>query len=43
MGVGEEAENDIAPHIYNSGIVTIGEKSTIPKGITIGKEYGCVR
>ena len=37
MGVGEEAENDIAPHIYNSGIVTIGEKSTIPKGITIGK------
>ena len=37
-GRGErEAENDIAPHIYNSGIVTIGEKSTIPKGITIGK------
>ncbi len=26
MGVGDEADNDIAPHIYNSGIVTVGEK-----------------
>ena len=37
MGIGEEAENDVAPHIYNSGIVTVGEKSVIPKGVSIGK------
>ncbi len=37
LGVGEEAENDTAPHIYNSGIVTVGERSAIPKGITVGK------
>ncbi len=37
MGVGEEAENDSAPHIYNHGIVTVGEKSVIPKGVRIGK------
>ena len=29
LGVGEEAENDTAPHIYNHGLVTIGEKSVI--------------
>ena len=37
LGVGEEAENDTAPHIYNSGLVTIGEKSVVPKGIKVGK------
>lgn len=37
LGVGEEAENETDPHIYNHGIVTIGEKSVIPKGITVGK------
>lgn len=37
MGFGEEKDNDIAPHIYNSGIVTIGEKSIIPDEVTIGK------
>ena len=37
LGVGEEAENDTAPHIYNHGIVTVGEKSVIPQGITVGK------
>ena len=37
LGVGEEKENDYAPHIYNSGMVTIGEKSIIPKDITVGK------
>ena len=37
MGIGEEAENETDPHIYNSGIVTIGEKSVIPEGITVGK------
>lgn len=37
LGIGEEAENETAPHIYNHGIVTVGEKSVIPKGVTIGK------
>ncbi len=37
LGMGDEAENDTAPHIYNHGIVTIGEKSVIPDGITVGK------
>ena len=37
LGVGQEAENDTAPHIYNSGLVTIGEKSVIPDGISVGK------
>lgn len=37
LGVGEEAENDMAPHIYNHSIVTIGEKSVIPDGIVVGK------
>ena len=37
LGVGEEAENDTAPHIYNSGLVTIGEHTVIPDGISIGK------
>ncbi len=37
LGVGEEAENDTAPHIYNQGIVTLGEKTVIPDGVSIGK------
>ena len=37
LGVGEEAENETAPHIYNHGIVTVGEKSVIPDGIAVGK------
>ncbi len=37
LGVGEEAENETAPHIYNHGIVTIGEKSVVPKGVKVGK------
>lgn len=37
LGIGEEAPNDMAPHIYNHGIVTIGEKSVIPNGVTVGK------
>ena len=37
LGVGEEAQNDTAPHIYNHGIVTIGEKSVIPDGVSVGK------
>ena len=37
IGVGEEEINDTAPHIYNHGLATIGEKSVIPNGVTIGK------
>ena len=37
LGVGEETENDTATHIYNHGLVTIGEKSVIPDGISVGK------
>ena len=37
LGFGEEAENETDPHIYNHGIVTIGEKSVIPDDITVGK------
>ncbi|MBQ4536638.1 MAG: glucose-1-phosphate adenylyltransferase [Lachnospiraceae bacterium] len=37
LGVGEEAENDKAPHIYNHGIVTIGEKSVVPANVSVGK------
>lgn len=37
LGIGEEVPNDTAPHIYNHGIVTIGEKSVIPNGVTVGK------
>lgn len=37
LGIGEETENDTAPHIYNHGIVTVGERSVIPNGITVGK------
>lgn len=37
LGIGEEVQNETDPHIYNNSIVTIGEKSIIPDGITIGK------
>ena len=37
LGVGEEAENETDPHIYNHGLVTIGEKSIIPDGVSVGK------
>jgi glucose-1-phosphate adenylyltransferase len=37
LGVGEEAPNDTAPHIYNHGMVTVGERSVIPDGIAVGK------
>lgn len=37
LGVGDEAENDTAPHIYNHGLVTVGEKSVIPDGVSVGK------
>jgi len=37
LGVGEETENDMAPGIYNHGIVTVGERSKIPDNIVVGK------
>ena len=37
FGIGDEVENETDPHIYNHGLVCIGEKSVIPEGITVGK------
>lgn len=37
LGVGEEKQNRLKPDIYAFGLVTIGENSTIPDGITVGK------
>ena len=37
LGVRDEAPNDTAPHIYSHGIVTVGEKSVIPDGVSVGK------
>ena len=37
LGVGEAVPNETDPHIYDHDIVTVGEKSVVPKGITIGK------
>jgi glucose-1-phosphate adenylyltransferase len=37
LGVLEEVPNVLYPNIYCDGLVTIGEESVIPEGITIGK------
>ena len=37
LGVGEEVENETDPHIYNHGLVTVGEKTYLPDGISVGK------
>ena len=37
LGVGDEVENETDPHIYNSGLVTVGEKSYIPNNVSVGK------
>ena len=37
LGIGEEVPNETDPHIYNQGMVTVGEKSFIPEGVTVGK------
>lgn len=37
LGVGEEAPNELKPQIYSFGLVTIGENSTIPDGVKVGK------
>lgn len=41
IGIGDEVQNETDPHIYNSGLVCIGEKSFIPPRVTIGKNV-CV-
>ena len=37
MGVGDEVPNDTAPQIYTDGLVTVGEKSVVSDGVSIGK------
>lgn len=37
FGIGDEVENEEFPHIYNNGLVCVGEKSVIPSNITVGK------
>ncbi|MEG1847750.1 MAG: glucose-1-phosphate adenylyltransferase [Lachnospiraceae bacterium] len=37
LGIGEEKENETDPHIYDHGLVTVGEQSVIPNNITVGK------
>ena len=37
LGTGEEKENELDSRIYNSGLVTIGEKTIIPDNVCIGK------
>ncbi len=46
MGISEEVSNEEFPHIYNHGLVCVGEKSRLPKGVTIGKNsciYGITK
>ena len=37
LGEGEEAPNETDPSIYRDGLVTVGEFSVIPDGVSIGK------
>ena len=37
LGTGDEAPNETDPSIYTNGIVTIGEHTSVPNGISIGK------
>ena len=37
MGLGENVPNELKPKIYNTGITVIGEHSTIPESVEIGK------
>jgi glucose-1-phosphate adenylyltransferase len=37
IGTLPEKDNDTRPDIYNSGLVTIGEKTIIPSNVRIGK------
>jgi len=37
LGVGEEAPNKLNPSVYSFGLVTIGEDSIVPDGVSAGK------
>lgn len=37
LGVGEEVPNELQPQIYSFGLVTVGEDSSIPSNVRIGK------
>jgi glucose-1-phosphate adenylyltransferase len=37
LGVGEEAPNKLNASIYSFGLVTIGEDSVVPQGVSVGK------
>ena len=37
MGVGPEVPNKMKPDVYSFGLVTVGDRSTIPSGVRIGK------
>ena len=37
LGIGEVAPNETDPHIYGDGLVTVGEKTVIPDGVSVGK------
>ncbi len=37
MGAGEEAPSELNESVYSFGLVTVGAKSVIPSGVTIGK------
>ncbi len=37
LGIGSDVPNKVRPDIYNSGLVTIGEKTVIPSDVQIGK------
>ena len=36
-GIGDEVDNETDPHIYNHGLVCIGEHTVVPSDVTIGK------
>ncbi|MCI8992473.1 MAG: glucose-1-phosphate adenylyltransferase [Eubacterium sp.] len=37
LGVGEEKPNKLKEGVYSSGLVTVGENSVIPNGVSVGK------
>ncbi len=37
LGIGDYAESQLSKKVYNADLVTIGENSVIPDGVTIGK------
>ncbi len=37
MGEGDLTDNETRPDIYRDGLVTLGEKTVIPSGVTIGR------